>query len=178
LLTAFELENGVQKTRLIVGVAVQAAPFSFEPWDDIFPTVWTAMQSAVGQEYSGHKELFRRACPIHHLRSGLPPVFALHAENEHMFPHELYQRFAAISEALGNDVREKIYPRVEHGFFYSLERWQQREAFEDILEFAESLTQQGDSSAEPAPTVELLTPHITLTRTALQPVHNGRTAGE
>jgi acetyl esterase/lipase len=174
LLTAFaQYEAQAKSVHLsIAGVAVQAAPFTFEPWDDIFPAAWNAMQSAVGQEYSGHEELFRRASPQHYIRPGMPPLFALHAENEHMFPRELYQRFAAISIAMGNDVCEKIYPRTEHGFFYSLERWQQREAFEDIIVFAESLpTRNGNHLKVSDATVSV--PPITLTRTALQPAHNG-----
>jgi acetyl esterase/lipase len=123
----------------IAGIAVQAAPFTFEPWPDIFPGSWSAMQDAVGAPYTGNEALYRRASPINYIRAGNPPLFSLHAENEHMFPHELYQEFAAKSLALGNHVREKIYPRAEHGFFYSLERWQQRAAFDDILEFVESL---------------------------------------
>jgi acetyl esterase/lipase len=123
----------------IAGIAVQAAPFTFEPWEDIFPAIWSAMQDAVGAPYEGNDELYRSASPMHYLRADNPPLLIQHAENEHMFPRELHQQFAAKSLALGNDVREKIYPRVEHGFFYSLERWQQREAFQDILQFATSL---------------------------------------
>jgi acetyl esterase/lipase len=120
----------------IAGIAVQAAPFSFEPWPDIFPAIWSAMQSAVGAPHEGNENLYRRASPMSYIRAGNPPLFSLHAENEHMFPRELYETFAANSIALGNDVREKIYPRAEHGFFYSLERRQQRQAFDDITEFA------------------------------------------
>lgn len=161
----------------IAGIAVQAAPFAFEPWEDIFPPAWNAMQSAVGELYSGHEALFQRACPMHYIRAGMPPLFALHAENEHMFPHELYQRFATRSLAFGNDVREKIYPRTEHGFFYTLDRWQQREAFEDILEFAQSLSQHNGTYSKAPAAIHLTNHPVTLARTGLQPVHNGRTSG-
>lgn len=120
----------------IAGIAVQAAPFTFEPWEDIFPAIWSAMQSAVGAPYDGNGVLYKQASPMSYIRAGMPPLLVQHAENEHMFPRELHQQFAAKSIALGNKVREKFYPRVEHGFFYSLERPQQREAFNDILEFA------------------------------------------
>lgn len=182
LLTAFgapaqgEAEQWPNEKYEIAGIAVQAAPFTFEPWEDIFPAAWAAMQSAVGEPYADHEVLFQRASPMHYIGAGMPPLFALHAENEHMFPRELYQRFAARSLAYGNDVREKIYPRTEHGFFFSLERWQQREAFEDILEFSESLSRHNSAHSK-APVAATLTSHrITLARTALQPVHNGRTA--
>ncbi len=123
----------------IVGVAVQATPFSFEPWEDIFPKSWANMQGIVGKPYEGNEMEFRKASPMHYIRSGQPAVFALHAENEHMYPYFLVEEFKQRSEACGNSMTTKIYPSTEHGFFYSLERWQQREAFEDILEFAESL---------------------------------------
>jgi acetyl esterase/lipase len=123
----------------IAGIAVQSAPFTFKPWQDIFPGIWQSMQSAVGAPYCDHEELYRQVSPVHYIRTGMPPLFALHAENEEMFPHEIYTRFAERSLQYGNVVQEKMYPRTEHGFFYSLERWQQREAFEDIREFAESV---------------------------------------
>jgi acetyl esterase/lipase len=137
-------ECGAPETSLlheceIAGIAVQAAPFTFEPWEDIFPAIWSAMQAAVGAPYNDNEELYRRASPMTYIRAGNPPLLIQHAENEHMFPRELHQQFATKSLALGNDVREKFYPRVEHGFFYSLERWQQRAAFEDVLEFATDL---------------------------------------
>jgi acetyl esterase/lipase len=123
----------------IAGIAVQAAPFTFEPWPDIFPAIWSSMQNAVGETYEDAKVLFQQASPIHYVRPGSPPVFNLHAENEHMFPHDLYLQFETKMRDCGNAVQGKIYPRVEHGFFYCLERRQQRAAFEDILEFAEKL---------------------------------------
>lgn len=146
LLTAFAKpqECGAPERPLIfaskiAGIAVQAAPFTFEPWRDIFPGIWQSMQSATGTSYSNNKELYRQVSPAHYIKAGMPPLFALHAENEEMFPREIYTRFAEKSLECGNAVQEKVYPRTEHGFFYSLERWQQREAFEDILHFAESI---------------------------------------
>jgi acetyl esterase/lipase len=129
----------------IAGVAVQAAPFTFEPWPDIFPGSWEAMQSAVGAPCDGNEVLYRQSSPMNYIRSGNPPLFALHAENEHMFPLDIAAEFARRSIALGNVVKEKIYPRTEHGFFYSIERRQQCEAFDDILEFAESVTTRSHS---------------------------------
>src|SRR5690606_31869067 len=109
----------------IAGIAVQAAPFTFEPWPDIFPAIWSAMQEAVGQPYDAAKVLFQQASPQHYVRPGSPPVFYLHAENEHMFPLDLYTAFAAKMQRCGNATHSKTYPRTEHGFFYSLDRHQQ-----------------------------------------------------
>lgn len=120
----------------IVGIAVQAAPFTFEPWDDIFPAGWQAMQAAVGAPYDGNAERFRKASPMTYINQDSPPIFSLYAENEHMFPHEQCEEFARKYRECGNIFHEKIYPRTEHGFFYSLDRWQQCEAFEDIAAFA------------------------------------------
>lgn len=123
----------------ITGIAVQAAPFTFEPWPDIFPAIWSSMQNIVGKSYDDAKVLFQQASPIHYVRPGSPPVFNLHAENEHMFPQELFAQFEQKMTECGNITSQKIYPKTEHGFFYALDRWQQRQAFEDIREFAEEI---------------------------------------
>jgi len=130
-------QTSLQHNPQIVGIAVQAAPFTFEPWPDIFPAIWISMQKAVGASYEDAKVLFQQASPIHYVRPGSPPVYNQHAENEHMFPRELYLQFERKMNECGNSVQQKLYPKTEHGFFYSLERWQQRQAFEDIREFAE-----------------------------------------
>lgn len=137
-------ECGVSQTPLqhhpqIAGIAVQAAPFTFEPWPDIFPAIWSSMQNAVGKSYDDAKVLFQQASPIHYVRPGSPPVFNLYAENEHMFPQELYVEFEQKMTECGNVCRQKTYPKTEHGFFYALDRWQQRQAFEDIREFAQKI---------------------------------------
>jgi acetyl esterase/lipase len=123
----------------IKGLCVQAAPFTFEPWEDIFPGIWSSMQTAVGASYSASPEKYREASPLHHVREGMPPIFALHAANEHMFPFQLTEQFAAAATQCGARVDTKIYPATEHGFFYALTRWQQREALIDIIRFIDSL---------------------------------------
>lgn len=127
----------LQHNPQIAGIAVQAAPFTFEPWPDIFPAIWSSMQNAVGDSYADARVLFQQASPIHYVRPGSPPIFNLHAENEHMFPQELYAQFEQKMIECGNIVSQKMYPKTEHGFFYSLDRWQQRQAFEDIRDFAQ-----------------------------------------
>lgn len=123
----------------IAGVVVQAAPFTFELWEDILPHSKRALERAVGVSHDGNEELFRKASPNHYIRENMPPIFALHADIEDMFPIEFANDFARRARALGNVVIEKTYSRTEHGFFYSLERWQQREAFQDIVDFVKSL---------------------------------------
>lgn len=121
----------------VTAVCLQATPFTFKPWPDIFPAIWADMQRAIGTPYEADPALYHQASPIAHLRPGLPPIFALHAADEHMFPLDLTEQFATQARELGNTVEIKTYPRVEHGFFYNLDRWQQREAFDDILSFVE-----------------------------------------
>lgn len=132
-------QTPLQNYPQIAGIAVQAAPFTFEPWPDIFPAIWSSMQNIVGKTYEDAKVLFQQASPIHYVRPGSPPMFNQHAENEHMFPQELYVQFEQKMRECGNRCTQKIYPRTEHGFFYALDRWQQRAAFEDIREFAEEV---------------------------------------
>ena len=118
------------------GVALQSTPVTFEPWEDIFPHIWTTMQRIAGRPYNEAPELYRALSPIEYVNDNSPAVFLMNAENEHIFSNELEARFADKLEDLGRPVRTKLYPRVEHGFFYALDRWQQREALEDLVSFA------------------------------------------
>lgn len=121
------------------GAALQATPVTFEPWTDIFPAIWSSMQRIAGTPYEPGSEVYRRLSPVTYLNEKNPPLFFLEAENEHMFPGTMTLDFARKHNALGIPSKWKEYPRTEHGFFYDLTRWQQREAFEDIRQFAESL---------------------------------------
>jgi len=115
----------------------QSCPASFEPWEDIFPGSWDSMRSVVGVPYEKDPEPYRKLSLNRHVRPGNPPIFFLAAEMEHMFPNGQIIELAGKMNAMGNRALVKIYPRVEHGFLYSLERWQQREAFEDCLRFVD-----------------------------------------
>ncbi|MFZ4599535.1 MAG: alpha/beta hydrolase [Terrimicrobiaceae bacterium] len=123
----------------IVGVAVQAPALTFEPWPDILPQAWQAMQNAVGASYGEAPELFVQASPLRHIHPAMPPVLIMNAQYEEMFPLDLTEEFQRQARAVGGRVTIKQYPRAEHGFLYSLDRWQQRQAFEDMMEFAQSL---------------------------------------
>jgi len=122
-----------------MGAALQATPVTFEPWPDIFPPIWDSMQGIVGKPYAAAPELYRRVSPIEHLRPGSCPVFFLEAECEHMFPLDLVLGFIEKAHSLGVRAERRVYTRAEHGFFYDLTRRQQKEAFEDMTRFMESL---------------------------------------
>jgi acetyl esterase/lipase len=122
-----------------VGAALQATPVRFEPWEDIFPLAWTAMQAAVGTPYEKNASAYRRLAPIHHISKESSPIFLLEAEDEHMFPLEYTQEFVEKMRAMGRRAEYKVYTRAEHGFFYDVTRRQQKEAFADILTFIDSL---------------------------------------
>lgn len=131
----------------VLGLCVQAPALTFVPWQEIFPQIWGTMQRVVGKTYEESPALYQRASPIHHVRAGMPPVLILHAEHEHMFPLEIAQDFQAAAGLAGSTVEIKHYRRAEHGFFYSLERAAQRQAFSDILSFVRTV----ELSQEAAP---------------------------
>ena len=121
------------------GCVVVAAPTTFEPWEDIFPHIWTDMRSLVGVSYEDDPDPYRRLSPITYVDEDSCPVFLLHAENEHMFPLDVNMKFIDKLKALGRRTQVKTYPRVEHGFLYELDRWQQKEALADVIAFLQSL---------------------------------------
>lgn len=123
----------------VAGVMAEAAPYTFVPWEDIFPHIWNAMQRIAGSPYEKSPELYERASPIRYVAPASPPVLCLHAGNEHMFPREQMMPFVEAMEAAGGRCTVKGYPRVEHGFFYALNRPQQRAALEDMAAFLESV---------------------------------------
>lgn len=118
-----------------VGAALQATPFTFEPWEEIFPHIWTSMQDIVGRSYDEAPEVYRAVSPSRYVNESTPSTFVMHAENEHMFPLEQSERFAEVMTKHNRPVRIKVYPGVEHGFMYSLDRRVQKEAWEDLMEF-------------------------------------------
>lgn len=128
-------EGGEDVRSSISGVAVQAPALTFEPWPDIFPPIWSSMQKAMGHAFTENPHPFEKASPMRHLHAGMPPILILHAEHEHMFPLDIALEFQRKARQLGGSVDIRQYERVEHGFFYSLERRQQKQAFQDILDF-------------------------------------------
>ncbi len=122
-----------------IGVAVQAAPTRFEPWDEIFPGIWASMQNIVGRPYAEAPQLYQRVAPMEYIRPGAPPVLLLEAGNEYMFPLEYSQEFAQKMREAGNRAEVIVYPKAEHGFFYDVTRKPQQKALADILRFIETI---------------------------------------
>jgi acetyl esterase/lipase len=125
-----------------VGAAFQALPVTFEPWEDIFPPIWKCMENIARVPYEKQPELYRAVSPIQHISSEAPPIFVLEAANEHMFPHSQSLEFVQKLQAAGCRAERKVYENTEHGFFYGLERRQQKMAFADLLSFVTALDNQ------------------------------------
>jgi acetyl esterase/lipase len=117
------------------GVALQACPVTFVPWEEIFPQGWDSMQDIVGTPHDEAPELYKKVSPANHVKKDSPAVFFLEAENEHMFPRRLTMRMVDLLISNGVKSRCKVYRNAEHGFFYDLTRRRQEEAFIDIIDF-------------------------------------------
>jgi acetyl esterase/lipase len=122
-----------------VGAVLESAPLVLEPWEEMFPHLWTAIEKIVGIPYAQNQELYRRVSPMNHLSNDMPPILLLEAEKEHAFPLEQRIEFIAKVRSCGCRADYKLYTNAEHGFFYDVTRRQQKEAFNDILSFIESL---------------------------------------
>lgn len=122
-----------------IGTALQATPVYFTPWEDIFPIIWADMQNIVGVPYEKNPDLYRKVSPINYISKETCPVFFLEAENEECFPSEYNMQFVEKMKAIGNLAEYRVYAKAEHGFFYDLTRRQQKEAFNDILNFMSKL---------------------------------------
>ena len=122
-----------------VAAVLQATPVFFEPWPDIFPRGWTAMQTAMGVPYKGNAKLYRKVAPYNYISKSSCPVFFMEAECEHMFPLKFIVQFIKKMRSIGRRAEYKSYSNAEHGFFYDVTRRQQKEAFADILQFIQSL---------------------------------------
>lgn len=125
-----------------VAAILQSTPVFFEPWEDIFPHVWTAMQMVVGASYEEHQDLYRKVAPIRYISEFSCPFFFLEAECEHMFPLKHIVQFTEKMRSMGRRAEYKVYKNAEHGFFYDVTRRQQKEAFADILKFIHSLPEK------------------------------------
>lgn len=115
---------------------LQSTPVVFEPWQDIFPHIWHAMQFfAAGCMYETDPKRFQALSLRSYIRRDNPPLLFLEAENEHMFPSSMTLELVREHNSLGIPSQWKVYKNAEHGFFYSLERPVQREVFDDIQRF-------------------------------------------
>ena len=123
----------------VAGLVSSCGPITFEPWDDIFPGIWEAMEKAAGTPYTECPELYRRLSPREYANAGSPPILFLLGECEHMFPNAHTIAFAESLNAAGGRAEYHVYPLAEHGFFYNTTRRCQQMALADVLAFLESL---------------------------------------
>ncbi|HWL52705.1 MAG TPA: alpha/beta hydrolase [Chthoniobacteraceae bacterium] len=123
----------------VAGIIGSCAPVTFEPWDDIFPGIWSSMERAVGTPYEKAPELYRIFSPETHARDEGAPLLFLTAECEHLFPNDLTEALAGRLSRAGRRVSIHRYRRAEHGFFYDVKRNAQKAALCDCLAFLETL---------------------------------------
>ncbi|MFA7158277.1 MAG: alpha/beta hydrolase [Kiritimatiellia bacterium] len=114
---------------------LHATPATFEPWEDIYPQVWSAMQDIAGASYKKDPGRYRRLSLCRYIGKNNPPLFFIEAEYECMFYSDMNRKLLAKHRRLGIPSQMKIYPRMEHGFFYALARKQQKACFRDIIDF-------------------------------------------
>ena len=114
---------------------LQSTPITFEPWNEIFPQVWISMQKAAGAPWESAPERYRALSIREYLAADNPRILFMEAECEHMFPARFNQEFMERQNALGIKSRMTRYAMAEHGFFYSLARCCQRQAWQDFMEF-------------------------------------------
>ena len=121
-----------------VCTALQSCPMSFEPWEEIFPHIWSAMQRAARVSYEEAPEVYRKLSLDHQIHAGMPRIFFMEAEWEHMFwPHQKVSLAKKIA-SLKSPVMVKIYKNMEHGFLFNFDRAHQREGFADLVKFIEN----------------------------------------
>lgn len=128
---------GVSPT--IAGIVVSCAPVTFEPWEEIFPGSWEAMQKAAGVPWAQNPETYRALSPERHAGAGAPPLLFLLAECEHMFPNRLTQALVERLQKMGVSAHWRVYPDAEHGFFHEVRRKSQKMALQDVLSFVSGL---------------------------------------
>ena len=95
---------------------------------------------AAGCRYKSDPARFRALSLRNYLRADNPPLLFLEAENEHMFPSSMTREFVREHNRMNIPSQWKICRNAEHGFFYSLDRAVQQEAFQDIMRFLDGET--------------------------------------
>lgn len=119
---------------------LQSCPMSFEPWDEIFPHIWTSMQHAARVPYDKDPEVYKKLSLDHHINAEMPRIFFMEAEWEHMFWPPQKISLAKKIASLKVPVKVKIYKNMEHGFIFNFDREHQREAFADMIKYIENET--------------------------------------
>ena len=96
-------------------VMLQSCPMSFEPWDEIFPHIWTSMQHAARVPSDKDPEVYKKLSLDHHIPA---------------------KKIASLKVP----AIVKIYKNMEHGFLFNFDREHQREAFADLIKYIENET--------------------------------------
>ena len=122
---------------------LQATPNNFKTWEGMMPPFWDQMQGVAGVKYEQDPEPYERLSLENYVRKDNPEIFFIEAGLEHLFPSELTLEIARKHRAMGIASQWKVYPRVEHGFFYELKRKMQLEAFDDVCKFLEDKLESG-----------------------------------
>lgn len=126
----------------VVGLIASCAPVTFEPWDDMFPESWSAIEAAAGTPYAADPSLYKTLSPQTYVSKEVPSVLFLLGECEHMFPNTLTIGLVEKLQSLGVHAQNQIYKNAEHGFFYALTRPAQKAAFQDVMGFLERLPRE------------------------------------
>ncbi len=113
----------------------QATPMDFLPWEGMMTSSWNSMQSIAGAPYKVDPERYERLSLKNYWRSDNPRIFFMEAELENMFLSRYTLAAVKQHHEWGIPSRWKVYPLMEHGFFYELRRKAQFEALEDICKF-------------------------------------------
>ncbi len=116
---------------------LQSTPTSLESWEAMMPSIKSMFQSIVNASYEDDPERYARLAPKNYVRESNPPIFFMEAELEHLFLSEYTLEIAKKHRAWGIESHWKVYEKMEHGFFFALNRKKQREALEDVCLFLE-----------------------------------------
>lgn len=117
---------------------LHATPVDFFPWEGMMPSFWDTMQNIAGVPYEKDVECYERLSLKNYINGNNPPIFFVEAELENLFLSEHTLQLVRKHRSLGINSHWKVYPKVEHGFFYELKRKAQVEAFEDICLFLDN----------------------------------------
>ena len=121
------------------GGIFHATPCSFVPWDGMMDGARSMMRSIAGADYQSNPDVYEKLSLTNHIGRNTPPIFFIEAELEHMFFPEFTLKEAHKLRDFHIPVYWKMYRNMEHGFFYTLNRKEQREALKDIMLFMEGM---------------------------------------
>ena len=130
-------EEAVLKNEWVkpIKAMLQATPTDFLPYEAIMPHFWATMQGIAGVPYDKDPDVYERLSLKNYVRRDNPPIFFMEAEREHIFASKHTKKLVEQHNKMGIKSTWKMYPDVEHGFFFALTRQAQKEAFSDILAF-------------------------------------------